>query len=208
MNDQLPELLKRRLAEPLPGAAVDARFGARPMPLHHYGPHPADSRLAAVLILLYPHEDAWHLPLTLRPAHLEDHAGQVSFPGGAIEPGETDREAAIRELHEELGTEGHPIEPLGALSPIYVRASRFRITPWVAATRTRPGFQSNPAEVEQLLEVPLPHLLDPANHQSHRRQHEGRTLTATHFQWQSHQIWGATCLMLGELVMALEGIPV
>jgi len=207
MNDRLPELLKRRLANPLPGAAVDARFGARPTRLHHYDPPPA-ARPAAVLILFYPREGAWHLPLTLRPAHLEDHAGQVSLPGGSIEPGETSREAAIREFHEELGAEGHALEPLGTLSTIYVQASRFRIMPWVAVARARPDFHPNPAEVEQLLEVPLLHLLDPANHRSHQRRHEGRTFTAPHFQWQSHQIWGATCLMLGELVMVLEGIPV
>jgi len=208
MNERLPELLKRRLAEPLPGAAVDALFGVRPMRLHHYDPPPPDARRAAVLILFYPHEGAWHLPLTLRPAHLEDHAGQVSFPGGAIEPDETAREAAIREFHEELGAERHAIEPLGTLSPIYVQASHFRITPWVAVAGTRPDFQPNPAEVEQLIEAPLSHLLDPANHRSHRREHAGETFSAPHFHWQSHQIWGATCLMLGELVMVLEGIPV
>ena len=205
MNAELPQRLAGRLAGELPGPRVAARFEPRPPLWRYYQSAPADARGAAVLVLLYPHHRQWHLPLTLRPEHLADHAGQVSLPGGAVEPGETSRQAAIREFHEELGEGGRNIELLGQLSAAYVQASNFLVTPWVGATDGRPELIPNPAEVEQLLEVPLTHLLDPANFGSHRRQHQGQSYTAPHFTWQSHRIWGATCAILGELVTVLEG---
>jgi len=180
------------------------RFEPRPRYGRDYARSPADARRAAVLVLLYPHQDQWHIPLTLRPAHLPDHGGQVSLPGGAIEQAEESSDAAIREFHEELGAAGLPIDLLGRLSAVYVHASRFRIEPWVAATNQRPQWQPNPVEVEQLLEVPLRHLLDPASLGSHRREYGGRPYTAPHFLWQSCRIWGATCLILGELVTLVQ----
>jgi 8-oxo-dGTP pyrophosphatase MutT (NUDIX family) len=158
--------------------------------------------------LLYPHEATWHVPLTLRPAHLAAHAGQVSLPGGAVEPGETTAAAAVREFHEELGDDGQPIDLLGALSPLYVQASNYLVTPWVAAAAARPRLTPNPAEVEEVLEVPLSHLFDPAHFGSHLRQHQGRSYSAPHFLFQSHRIWGATCMILGELVTVLEELPI
>jgi 8-oxo-dGTP pyrophosphatase MutT (NUDIX family) len=157
-------------------------------------------------VLLYPHQDAWYLPLTLRPKNLPDHPGQVSLPGGAIEPGETSREAALREFHEELGGQGPRIELLGPLSPIYLHVSNFHVKPWLGVCRQRPPLTPNPSEVETIFEVPLPHLLDPANFGSHRRKSGDRSFIAPHFLWQSHQIWGATCMILGELITIVEGL--
>ena len=197
-------LEKRLAAGGLPGRAVEPRFGPRPHDGRHYADPPPDARNAAVLVLLYPQDETWHIPLTLRPTCLPDHGGQISLPGGAIEPGETSREAAIREFHEELGADGLPIEILGRLSPLYVTASNFHVKPWVAVTRQEPRLVANPAEVEEIIEVPLPHLLDPANLDSHRRPRNGKSYTTPHFHWQSHRIWGATCLILGELVTLLS----
>ena len=157
-----------------------------------------------MLALLYPYQGRWHLPLTLRHAGLPSHAGQVSLPGGAVDRGETGPEAAVREFHEELGAHDHQIALLGRLSPVYVHSSNFQIEPWVAAAGRRPRLVPNPAEVEQVLEIPLAHLLDPQNFGSHERTHDGRPYTAPHFLWQSHRIWGATCMLLGELVTLLE----
>ncbi len=232
MNEKLPQLLAARLAQPLPGPMVGSRYEPHPRPsekkgtgpICRNGPRPTFGRCpaphkldlspfsppqpAAVLLLLYPHEGQWRLPLTLRPPHLATHAGQVSLPGGAVEPGETTAEAAIREFHEELGDDGRPIDLLGTLSPLYVQVSNYLVVPWVAVARSRPRFVPNPAEVEEVLEVPLPHLLDPAQFGSHVRQHEGRVYSAPHFLFQSHRIWGATCMILGELVTVLEEMQI
>ena len=204
MNERLPELLRTRLRGPLPGPSVRARYGPPSGRARHYDEPPRESRPAAVLALFYPHDGHWHLPLTLRPAHLPDHGGQVSLPGGALEPGETSWEAAVRELHEELGADDEPIEPLGCLSPIYVAASNFRVEPWVGFAVRRPAWEPNPAEVEALLEVPLAHLIDPANFGTHRRRDKNRSYMTPHFAFQTHRIWGATCMILGELVTVLE----
>jgi len=160
------------------------------------------------MILLYPHRGGWHLPLTLRQAHLADHAGQVSLPGGAIDPGETSRQAAVRELYEEIAVEPSNVALLGRLSPVYVEVSNFLITPWVAFSSERPPLTPNPDEVEEVIEVPLAHLLDADNFGSQVREYRGRCYTAPHFAWQSHRIWGATCMILGELVTVLEPLGV
>jgi 8-oxo-dGTP pyrophosphatase MutT (NUDIX family) len=169
-------------------------------------PEPSSARPAAVLILLYPRENQWFLPLILRPEDIFPHAGQISLPGGAIEPGETSREAAVREFHEELGSPGLKIELLGMLSPWYVQASNYLVHPWVGACTNRPDFIPNSMEVQELLEVPLDHLLDPDHFGSHPRQRHGKTYNAPHFAWKNHRIWGATCMILGEFVIVVEEI--
>jgi 8-oxo-dGTP pyrophosphatase MutT (NUDIX family) len=206
MQEQLVEQLVRRLAQPLPGPVVRRRFGPWPCPWEYEDSPPAKARLAAVLVLLYPWEGRWWLPLTLRPPHMADHAGQVSLPGGAVEAGETEAAAALREFHEELGDDGQPIRLLGKLSPIYVRTSNFWVTPWVAAAEHRPAFVASRAEVAEVLEVPLGELLDPGHLGVHPRQYQGHSYMAPHFLFGSHRIWGATCLILGELVAILEGV--
>ena len=203
MDMQLPERLAARLASPLPGPMVGSRFESKPRFGRHYDCAPPDARQAAVLILLYPHQDRWHLPLTLRPADLPDHPGQISLPGGAIEPGESGSQAALREFHEELGDPTLELRVLGHLSPLYVHASNFRVEPWVAVAPRRPQWSPSRIEVAQLLEVPLDHLLDPANLGCHERQYQGQSYVAPHFAWKDHSIWGCTCMILGELVTIL-----
>jgi len=208
MSEKLLQWLASRLAEPLPGPMTGSRFEPHPMPWHRYDAAKPGVRAAAVLLLIYPHEGQWHLPLTLRPSHLADHAGQVSLPGGTIEPGETTAQAALREFHEELGDAGLPLDLLGALSPLYVRASNFLVTPWVAAAERRPQFVPNPAEVEEVLEVPLCHLLGPAHFGNHPCHHQKHSYLAPHFDFHGHRVWGATCMILGELVTLLEGVEI
>ncbi len=204
MNRGLPDWLAERLARPLPGPMVGSRFEPRPRLWRHYDWSPPGARQAAVLLLVYPHEDRWHVPLTLRPQHLPAHGGQVSLPGGAVDPGETGRQAAVREFHEELGGIDEPIRVLGSLSPIYVHASNFRVEPWVGAADHRPAMTPNPAEVAELLEVPLGHLADPAHLDRQLREDPAGTYEVPFFLWQSHRIWGATCMILGEFITLLE----
>lgn len=207
MNLTLPQELTAKLKEPLPAEAVGARYLLHPRP-DDFDQVSDDAKSAAVLLLLYAHNGRWQLPLTLRPSHMAAHAGQVSLPGGAVEPGETTADAAVREFHEELGDDGQHIILLGQLTPIYVRASNYRVTPWVATVGRRPSFAPNPVEVEQLLEVPLSHLMQQGNFGHHEREHLGRIYSAPHFSFHSHQIWGATCRILGELVTVLEGFRI
>jgi 8-oxo-dGTP pyrophosphatase MutT (NUDIX family) len=170
----------------------------------HRGPARGDARPAAVLVVLYPRAGAWHVPLMLRPAHMVDHGGQVSLPGGTIEPGETSRQAALREYREELGVDSDSLEVLGQLSPLYLFASNYAITPWVAAARKPPEWSPSQREVERLLEVPLAHLLDPANTGHVERRQRGLGFRAPCFVWDSERIWGATSMVLAELLATLR----
>ena len=204
MDWDLPTRLAAGLRRPLPGRVAQARFEPEMSFGRHYGPPRGDAQPAAVLVLLYPGGDDWLVPLTMRPATMVTHAGQVSLPGGRVEPGETSRTAVLRELEEELGVPAAGVELLGSLSPLYLFVSNFLITPWVGSTAERPAFQPNLDEVSELLEVPLAHLRDPANAGCHHRRQRGIGLLARHIQWQRHRIWGATSMILGELLAVLD----
>ncbi len=199
----LPAWLLARLREPLPGHAAQRRMEPQLCYGRHAGPAAHDARQAAVVMLLYRGQGRWHLPLTLRPAHLPDHAGQISLPGGMIEYGESSRTAALRELDEELGV-NTGIKMLGKLTELYVYVSNFWVTPWVAVVDGLPHWRLNPDEVEQLIELPIDHLLDPAaigQRNIHRR---GLRLSAPCFALEEHQIWGATAMMLAELAVVIQ----
>ncbi len=204
MDTRLPDWLATRLKGPMPGRTAQCRFEPEYCFGRHYAPPPADARRAAVLVLLYPHQGHWHLPLTVRPDTLPDHAGQVSFPGGLIERGEESHEAALRELQEELGVTTEGVVLLGQLTPLYLFVSNFSVIPWVAAVSQRPAMSPNPDEVAELIELPLAHLLDPRNVGEHQRVQNGLTYRAPHFAWGAHHIWGATSMMLSEFAAVLE----
>ena len=200
----LPERIARRLAEPLPGAAAHARFASDLCYGRHAMPPFPDARHAAVLVLLYPDRGAWHLPLILRPQHMAIHAGQVSFPGGEAHCGEGAEQAALREFEEELGVPPDAMGLLGRLSPLYVFVSNYLVTPCVAWASSRPAFVANPAEVDQVLELPLSTLQDPGARGVHWVRREGIEYRAPHIEFRGHRIWGATAMMLAELASVLE----
>jgi 8-oxo-dGTP pyrophosphatase MutT (NUDIX family) len=152
-------------------------------------------RPAAVLIPVVDHPQPTVL-LTQRAAHLNDHAGQISFPGGKIDA--TDAfplDAALREAEEEIGLEREFVEPIGYLD-LYGTAFGFRILPTVA--RVRPGFELriNRSEVDDAFEVPLAFLMDPANHQIHSKDFRGIERSYYAMPFAERYIWGATAGIL------------
>lgn len=199
MNRLLPCQLAQRLSEPLPGRRAQSRFEPELSYGRHYAPPPPDARQAAVIALVYPHEEEWYFPLVLRPTSMTDHAGQISLPGGSIEPGESSHAAALRELDEELGIAAADVALLGAMTPLFLFVSNFNVTPWVASIDHRPQWIASPREVDEVLEVPLAHLLDVAHAGQHRRRHAALEFSAPHVSWGPHRIWGATSMILAEL---------
>src|SRR5262249_1669785 len=156
MNPSLPDILASRLAaRSLPGRKAQRGFEPELCYGRHAGPPSHSARSAAVLVLLYPHLGQWHLPLTVRRVDMVRHAGQISFPGGIVDSGETVPQAACRELNEELGVSPTGLELLGPLTPLYVFVTQFLVFPWVALAHERPTWRPNFDEVEELLEVPL-----------------------------------------------------
>jgi len=202
--EDLEAYLTERLRLPLPGRTAQSRYEPELSFGRHYAPPPADARQAAVLVLLYPQEQSWHVPLTLRPATMTDHAGQVSFPGGLIEPGESSEAAALRELEEELGIARSAVRVVGRLTPLYLFVSNFAVEPWVAVADARPDFQPNPSEVADVLELSLGHLVDPANFGQHKLNVRSLEIHAPHLLLGEHRIWGATSMMLGELADVVQ----
>ncbi len=137
--------------------------------------------------------------LTQRSAHLPDHAGQISFPGGKIDPGdESPLAAALREAEEEVGLDRRFIEPLGYLD-LYMTTQGYRIVPVVA--RIAPDFQLslNPSEVDDTFEVPLDFLMEPLNHQKHSRDWNGITRYYFAMPFEQRHIWGVTAGILRNL---------
>ena len=203
-DPQLPDRLAERLAQ---GTCLTAsrEFESELGFGRHHGPPLSTARAAAVLILLYPTEQGWCLPLTLRPATLTAHAGQISLPGGLVEPGEASQQAALRELQEELGVEPDGLRILGTLPEFYVFISDFLVTPWVAFVNSPPHFIPNPAEVAEVLEMPLSRLLDPASVGWRLRiGHGGIQFRSPHFTWGQHEIWRATSMILATLRTLLQ----
>ena len=164
--------------------------------------YPKTPVAAAVLIPIVDHPAGLTVLLTQRASHLRNHAGQISFPGGRIEEGETALEAALREAQEEISLEREFIEVIGYLEPQLI-ISGFWVTPVVSFVR--PGFalhlDSN--EVETTFEVPLAHVLDPHNHRSRERRIGETTVQVYDIPFGEHRIWGATAGMLMTLYRLL-----
>jgi 8-oxo-dGTP pyrophosphatase MutT (NUDIX family) len=205
-DQHLVDALRRRLAADVSSAAAPYRRFAPELSYgRHRGPAASDARPAAVVVLLYPNRGRWYLPLTLRPVSMSEHAGQICLPGGGAEPGETACACALRELHEELGVAPGRLNVLGSLPPIYVYASNFLVRPFVAQTPQRPEFHPDRREVAELLEVPLDHLLNPQHHGTQVIVRGRLTFRAPGIAFQGRHIWGATALILGELLERLRG---
>ena len=152
-------------------------------------------RPAAVLIPVVDHPQPTVL-LTQRAAHLNDHAGQISFPGGKIDATDASPlDAALREAEEEIGLSREFVEPIGYLD-LYGTSFGFRILPAVA--RVRPGFKLriNHAEVDDAFEVPLAFLMNPANHQVHSKEFRGMERSYYAMPFEQRYIWGATAGIL------------
>lgn len=160
---------------------------------------------AAVLVPIVDHLDGLSVLLTQRSAHLKNHAGQISFPGGRIEAGDAGPlAAALRETEEEIGLAREHVQLAGYLEPQLIM-SGFWVTPVVGFVR--PGFalELDPREVDSTFEVPLAHILDQANHRARERRIGDVSVQVYDIPFGEHHIWGATAGMLMALYRLLRG---
>lgn len=195
------DLLTQALEGPKPGLQAQLRMATDPRPGHKTYDEVKDScRHAGVLVLLYPQENRLYLVLTRRTARLDHHQSQISFPGGQQEESEDIEQTALREAWEELAVRSESIRILGKLTPLYVPPSRYCIYPVVAMTDERPGFQPSEEEVEELIEVPVDHLLDPQSVHEETWTYRGVRYKVPFFRHGKHKIWGATAMVLAELM--------
>jgi 8-oxo-dGTP pyrophosphatase MutT (NUDIX family) len=141
--------------------------------------------------------------LTLRSAKLNSHAGQVAFPGGRMEAGETPEQAALREAAEEVGLDPRLPEVLGRL-PDHLTGTGFRVTPVVSLVPSPLNLTPDPVEVEEAFELPLSVVLDPKAPQRRRTEFKGRMREFWVWPHEKHYIWGATAAILVNLARVLR----
>ncbi len=209
--DSFRELAARRLLPAPSEALFDPRSG------QVWGPSDFDlnpemladfavmepARPAAVLIPIVA-RDKLTVLLTQRNESLSTHGGQISFPGGRVDEGESVTDAALREAEEEIGLARSHVEPLGFIDS-YRTGTGYWIAPIVALVRPDFDLRLNPAEVADVFEVPLEFLMDPANHQRHSREWRGRERSFYAMPYGERYIWGATAGMLKTLHLRLFG---
>jgi 8-oxo-dGTP pyrophosphatase MutT (NUDIX family) len=161
-------------------------------------------RAAAVLIPITDRAEPGVI-LTKRPDFLRSHAGQVAFPGGKIDEGDTDAiDAALREAEEELGLPRDEVEILGE-ADLYYSGSGYRIAPIIGVIPPDLPLVPNPEEVEDWFEVPLAFLLDPANLEKRQAIWQGRDRQYYDMDWQGRRIWGVTAGIIANLARRING---
>lgn len=212
----------------LPGPAAQRRLAPVPLRAWPAGVNPARIRNAAGLLLVFPKEktgeiaeiaektdpsgtpraprffpDATaHIILTVRSDAVR-HGGQVSLPGGVVDPGETFEQAALREAHEEVALRPDDVRVLGALTPLDIPVSGFRLHPIVAVHPARPLLMPSDGEVARILEVAVDDLLKPQYFVTTQRERDGFALTVPAFRVAGVEIWGATAMVLAEFLALL-----
>lgn len=202
------EKLRSRLAGTLPGEA--AQFRMAPMTRRRMGKGRGEAaalRHSAVLLYLFPHQDDWRVVLMKRTEYDGAHSGQVSIPGGRLEPGEDHLQAALREFQEETGVSVDDGQLLGSLSRLFIPTSNFLVDPFVAYATERPQFEPDPVEVEQLLEMLVSQLIsDTSVRQGSVSLGNGVRVDTPYFDVQGHVVWGATAMILSELKAVLRDV--
>ena len=180
--------------------AVRAHGDRRPI-----SPAFPDSYLSAVLIALVDGDDGPEVLLTRRAAHLRNHHGEISFPGGRLDPGETPVDAAIREAHEEVALPPAVVEVVGELDHLNTVGSRSYIVPIVARLAGRPSLRPAQDEVDRILFVPLAELRRPDTYREERWGVPPTDRPIHFFELEDETVWGATARMLAQLLSLAHG---
>ncbi len=191
----------------LPGPTGQGHMAPRPRVGWVPGHWPSDARQGAGLILLYPFEDQAHLLITLRAGELNKHANQVSLPGGAVDPGETIEQGALREAEEEVGASPQEIEVVGRLTPLHIPVSGFVLHPVIGITETPFEPVPNPGEVSRVLHVPLEPLLAGELLDEEQRTWREQQYRVPIFNVDGEVCWGATAMIVSEFLTLLGAPP-
>lgn len=199
---------KKLNEEPLPG--IDAMLEMAPVSRRSYSYNFSESAIvASVMFLVYPKNGKTYFPIIIRPSknHMDKHRGQLSMPGGKLEKSDVSHWAcAMRETEEELGIEATGIEYLGELTPLWIPISNFMVYPFVGKYAQEPVFRIQPEEVAGVLEMDLHALLDEKSKKNGTiSMPSGIELEdVPFFDIEGHKIWGATAMMLNEIVTLLK----
>ena len=204
---QFPDVVARledAFTRELPGAAAQAHLAPSPRRKWPDGFREELIRHAAGLLLVFPTTDnAAHILLTVRADTLGRHGGQVSLPGGVVDAGETFEQTALREAREEVGLSTSLVRVLGALTPLDIPVSGFRLHPIVGVSERRPQLTPAAREVARILEPAIDSLMAPDCVVHTRRARDGVAMTVPGFHLEGVEIWGATAMVLAEFLSLL-----
>ena len=200
-NSLKDEILKGR-----PGTEVQWQMASSDRMVRNFPRTPGpDAMVAAVLILLFPDKGTIHTVLMQRPDYKGIHGGQISFPGGKKEPSDIDIiHTAVREANEETGVKHEDISVINTLTPLFIPVSNMIVTPVVGWTKYKPDFRHHPDEVVFLFDAEISRLLDPLIVRTKPMEIHGEMINVKYFDYNGNVIWGATAMMLHELLIIIR----
>ena len=200
------ELLKTEILKGLPGTEVQWQMASSDRMVRNFPRTPGpDAKVAAVLTLLFPDKGSVHTVFMQRPDYTGVHGGQISFPGGKMEPSDKDIiQTAIREANEETGVNQEDISVINTLTPLFIPVSNMIVTPVVSWTKHKPEFRHHPDEVVFLFDAEINKLLDHSIIRTKPMEIHGEMIDVKYFDYNGKVIWGATAMMLHELLIIIR----
>ena len=207
MNDftTFIDKLSLRLQKPLPGPDAHDKMASESR-LKLKMPSPNErTRESAVLILFYPVENQVFIPLILRPQYDGVHGGQMAFPGGRVEKEDENLiRTAMREAQEEIGVRLTDIKVIGQLTKLFIPPSNFNVQPIIGYMNHKPDFYPDAREVDKVIEITLEEIINPKIIGRKILNIRGVQIDAPFYQIQEHTVWGATAMMISELLTIID----
>lgn len=205
--DQLKELLHLAIQQPLPGKDAHLNMSPQPVDMRRFSSKvPYNHRKSGVLVLFYPDQGRSFFPLIKRPFYHGVHSGQVALPGGKLEPGDPDVIfTALREAEEEIGVDAGKVEVLGRLSDLYIPVSNFLVSPVIGFLDETPTLIPEQKEVSRIISTEVHSIFQPEiRKRTFLELGGGVRLDTPYFDIDGEIVWGATAMILSELLHLLQ----
>jgi len=200
-------LLENGMKHPLPGKEAQLSMSPNPVDMRRFDPKlPDNHRKGAVLILLYPYKNKAFFPLIKRPVYQGVHSGQIAFPGGKMEEEDGDEvDTALREAWEEVGIMPEQVKLIGRMSDLFIPTSNFLVSPVLGYSEVVPEFVPEEKEVARIIQAAVSTLYEPSIRKQKILEFSNNfRLDTPYFEVDQEMVWGATAMILSELLQILE----